>query len=218
MNRALHELAPLVRWERTHRSLIAVYARSLQEVDPDSLRDAVRAMLHTIIFHRFSGIVRPTDVACDVLDVTFATCGDSAVAAKVDEAAGLFPTTLRPSASGLAGRLVLCFQYKRKVHGIFFSREQRDTWEEWVVPFIVRTSLEGVGPSGRIARRSRTSSPAAAAPPQTGARFPHRLSGRSLGASWTSSRPLARPMRRFRFQTAASRCGGGGGCGAVRPR
>ena len=41
------------------------------------VKAVLRAVLHTILFSRTLGVVRPRDVDCDLFDLTYATCGDS---------------------------------------------------------------------------------------------------------------------------------------------
>ena len=41
------------------------------------MKAVLRAVLHTILFSRTLGVVRPRDVDCDLFDLTYATCGDS---------------------------------------------------------------------------------------------------------------------------------------------
>ena len=48
-------------------------------------KETLRAVLHTILFARTLGVVRPRDVDSELFDLTYATCGDPAVERHVEE-------------------------------------------------------------------------------------------------------------------------------------
>ena len=48
-------------------------------------KEVLRAVLHTVIFGRALGVVRPRDVDCELFDLTYVTCGDAEAERAVDE-------------------------------------------------------------------------------------------------------------------------------------
>lgn len=58
---------------------------TLPEISSDlcHVRDIVSSVLHTILFGRALGPIRPKDVECSSLDITYVHCGDKAVQREV---------------------------------------------------------------------------------------------------------------------------------------
>jgi|SRR5579872_5226718 len=46
-------------------------------VAPRHLKDTLRCLLHTVLFHRAMGPITPTDAKCDSFDITYAWLGDA---------------------------------------------------------------------------------------------------------------------------------------------
>ena len=65
MNCEIHQLAPL-------------------RCEAFQAKEVMRAVLHTVLFTRALGVVRPRDVDCEMFDLSYATCGDPAVDAAVE--------------------------------------------------------------------------------------------------------------------------------------
>ncbi|CAD6251161.1 unnamed protein product [Miscanthus lutarioriparius] len=55
------------------------------ELEPTEIRDVLRCILHTIFFHRTLSLVRPKDVDCDFLEITYVQCGLPELEKEVDE-------------------------------------------------------------------------------------------------------------------------------------
>jgi autophagy-related protein 101 len=62
-------------------------------VDRETARDALRAMLHGILFHRLFGTVKPTTLNC--LDVTFPAVKDEEMDALVEDTVERFLRALQ---------------------------------------------------------------------------------------------------------------------------
>jgi len=54
-------------------------------LEPTEIRDVLRCILHTIFFHRTLSLVRPKDVDCDFLEITYVQCGLPELEKEVDE-------------------------------------------------------------------------------------------------------------------------------------
>jgi hypothetical protein len=55
-----------------------VFSLSPLRCEPFQVKEVLRAVLHTILFSRTLGVVRPRDVDSELFDLTYATCGDQA--------------------------------------------------------------------------------------------------------------------------------------------
>ncbi|KAH9711710.1 Autophagy-related protein 101 [Citrus sinensis] len=56
-----------------------------REVEHYEIREVLRCILHTIIFHRALGLVRPKDIDLELFEITYVQCGDLEVEKKIDE-------------------------------------------------------------------------------------------------------------------------------------
>jgi len=120
------------------------------EVDNTQARDALRAVLHTILFTRALGHVEPGQVTpTNFPNLSYATCGDSGIDKSVEDAIDTFLASLQLVGPDLVrGELVLSFYDTRKragFLGIGAAKEDKVHWERWVIPMIVnRGSLKTV--------------------------------------------------------------------------
>jgi len=57
----------------------------LLKVEAHQVREVLRCLLHTILFHRALGLVRPRDVDMELFDVTYVQCGDAKIERRVEE-------------------------------------------------------------------------------------------------------------------------------------
>ncbi|KAL0721641.1 hypothetical protein Bca4012_036240 [Brassica carinata] len=55
------------------------------EVESFEIREVLRCILHTIIFHRALGLIRPKDIDLELFDITYVQCGEIEVEKKIDE-------------------------------------------------------------------------------------------------------------------------------------
>ena len=111
------------------------------EVDKFHVKEALRAILHTILFSRALGKLKPAECVSDVLDLTYARCGVTEMDKQVEEAIENFLQSLAPDNVGpemSRGTLVLAFfeQRKRYYFGVAKSTENV-YWEQWSIPIIV---------------------------------------------------------------------------------
>lgn len=56
-----------------------VFSLSPLRCEPFQVKEVMRAVLHTILFSRTLGVVRPRDVDSELFDLTYAMCGDAGV-------------------------------------------------------------------------------------------------------------------------------------------
>lgn len=128
------------------------------------MREIVCSVLHTVLFGRALGPVRPKDVLCNTLDVTYVHCGDKGVQREVDDRAEQLVSYLQrrrgvsAAGVGVSGadggggaplfRVVVTVSfYEKKVKQNWFTKQQeKKYWEQWRVPIAV-TDMARPGPA-----------------------------------------------------------------------
>ncbi|XP_072958055.1 autophagy-related protein 101-like [Typha angustifolia] len=95
------------------------------------IRDVLRCILHTILFHRALGLVRPKDVDCRRFDITYVQCGDAEVEKKIDEKIDQFISWVEKHPNRKS-QVTLSFYEVRNKHPTWFSNKtERLYWEQW---------------------------------------------------------------------------------------
>jgi len=114
------------------------------ELPEPHAQEALRCALHTIIFAREPKSVDPVDVHCEHFPMSYSACRGSDVQAKVESAVRDFLATLVPAGPELLrGFVTVQFAVKKSMtRGLFWTREDKVVWEEWVLPLLVNTSLQ----------------------------------------------------------------------------
>ncbi|EJD37674.1 DUF1649-domain-containing protein [Auricularia subglabra TFB-10046 SS5] len=104
-------------------------------VDRQSVKDALRALLHAILFHRLFGSIKP--FYFDVLDVTIPGIEDSEVDRLIDNRVGALYRAM-DGYTNKRGQLVVILSEKRAKKTWFGSGEEEYTWEQWVINVEIR--------------------------------------------------------------------------------
>jgi len=93
------------------------------EVDKTQIEDALRAVLHTILFNRSLGPVVPTEKNMLSFDnITYVSCGIPKVEENVDKAISKFCSNLQLVGPGLGGgQLWVSFYERREKKSIFWD-------------------------------------------------------------------------------------------------
>ncbi|KJE90835.1 hypothetical protein CAOG_02077 [Capsaspora owczarzaki ATCC 30864] len=100
--------------------------------DPSQTREAVSALLHTILFHREFGRARPVDVECESLDLTYVRVDSEEVAATVNEKVAQFAKMFETSGSSRS-QLSLSFYEIQRKKTLFNFKDEPVNWEQWNV-------------------------------------------------------------------------------------
>lgn len=182
--------------------------------------DALRALLHTILFARWPECVAPADVSLDAHfpGLTYATCGHRDVGDRVDAAVRGFMASLVDAGPDLQkGAVTLTFFKRRVSKVVFWQYQEKVVWEEWVVPLLVNSEEDDDERWGgsRLSpdERSRLRS-------QRNARYTEGLRGRlrdllaMLNGDVDHVPPASDGSHDFEFSFASQPAGGGGGGGA----
>uniref|UniRef100_A0A7S0X740 Autophagy-related protein 101 n=1 Tax=Mantoniella antarctica TaxID=81844 RepID=A0A7S0X740_9CHLO len=129
-----------------------VFSLSPLRCEPFQVKEVLRAVLHTVLFSRTLGVVRPRDVDSELFDLTYATCGDPRVERSVEDRLDALIVWLqkqqqqqqqqqqqnggtpKPANAELQAQVCLSFYEKRDKGGWFGRQEERLYWEQWRVP------------------------------------------------------------------------------------
>ncbi|CAN0054556.1 unnamed protein product [Scytosiphon promiscuus] len=107
------------------------------------VRDALQCLLHTILFVRAPGSLRPREVGARGSTVASGrACGARDVDVAVDGALEDFWGSLRPAGPDLSKGWIAVSFFMRRVQRSFglFLKEEKVVWEQWVIPVLVNTS------------------------------------------------------------------------------
>ncbi|GFR42788.1 hypothetical protein Agub_g3751 [Astrephomene gubernaculifera] len=106
------------------------------ELEPHQIREALRCVLHTIIFNRALGYVIPKDVDSELFDITYVQCGDPSVEARVESRITDFCAQVEKRPAELH-QLQLSFYETRRKQAWFGTQDERLYWETWVLSVLV---------------------------------------------------------------------------------
>lgn len=113
-------------------------------VELHQVREVLKCILHTIIFNRALGLVRPRDTHLQLLDMTYVEIGDDAIDKQVDAALAAAHTFLernavRPASArkavdeGFPFVVRLSFYEATTRQGLLSTYEDRVFWETWTI-------------------------------------------------------------------------------------
>ncbi|KAG0364642.1 MAG: hypothetical protein J3R72DRAFT_433837 [Linnemannia gamsii] len=107
-------------------------------VERSFLKDALRAILHTVLFHRVFANIKPRDM--DILDLTIPIIDDPEVDKLVDEKIAAFVKVVdaNPQSKGQIG---IMFYEKRTKRAWFSSTSSEVCWEQWAITINVVTNI-----------------------------------------------------------------------------
>ncbi|KAK5808497.1 hypothetical protein F5H01DRAFT_352206 [Linnemannia elongata] len=107
-------------------------------VERSYLKDALRAILHTVLFHRVFANIKPRDM--DILDLTIPIIDDPEVDKLVDEKIAAFVKVVdaNPQSKGQIG---IMFYEKRTKRAWFSSTSSEVCWEQWAITMNVVTNI-----------------------------------------------------------------------------
>ncbi|THG03274.1 hypothetical protein TEA_028371 [Camellia sinensis var. sinensis] len=114
------EVCQLKELELEHFEISEVLRCKLVFVDSlDYLR--FLGILHTILFHRALGLVRPKDIDLELFEITYVQCGDVELEKKIDEKIGQFIDRVEKHPS------------KKNQATWFSNKVERLYWEQWFI-------------------------------------------------------------------------------------
>ncbi|KAL3688761.1 hypothetical protein R1sor_015070 [Riccia sorocarpa] len=103
------------------------------EVEHHQIREVLRCILHTIMFNRALGLVRPKDVDSDLFDITYVQCGDSSIEKKIDEKIDNFLNWVEKHPNKKSQVCLSFYETRNKQMAWFSSKTERLYWEQWCI-------------------------------------------------------------------------------------
>ncbi|KAK7359900.1 hypothetical protein VNO77_01868 [Canavalia gladiata] len=103
------------------------------EVEHFEIREVLRCILHTIVFHRALGLVRPKDVDLELFDVTYVQCGEAELEKKIDEKIEQFVCWVEKHPNKKSQICLSFYEVKNKQASWFSNKIERLYWEQWYI-------------------------------------------------------------------------------------
>ncbi|KAK8606817.1 hypothetical protein V6N13_052573 [Hibiscus sabdariffa] len=101
------------------------------EVEHFEIREVLRCILHTIVFHRALGLVRPKDVDLELFEITYVQCGDVELEKKIDEKIDQFISWVEKHPNKKSQICLSFYEVKSKQPSWFTNKTERLYWEQW---------------------------------------------------------------------------------------
>ena len=111
------------------------------------VQDVLRCVLHTVLFNRALGLVRPREVDLDLFNISYVQCVDRGLERVVDEKVGAVLHWMERH-PGKPAQVSLKFFEKRYKQAWFSKQEERLYWEEWNVTVGCTSQIGAVGHAG----------------------------------------------------------------------
>ncbi|KAK7268697.1 hypothetical protein RIF29_21403 [Crotalaria pallida] len=90
-------------------------------------------ILHTIVFHRALGLVRPKDVDMELFDITYVQCGEVELEKKIDEKIEQFVCWVEKHPNKKSRICLSFYEVKNKQASWFSNKIERLYWEQWYI-------------------------------------------------------------------------------------
>jgi len=127
------------------------------EVDhTHQVKDVLRCILHTVLFNRALGLVRPKEVDLELFNITYVQCVDRKVERTIEEKVDLVLHWLEKY-PGKQVQVSLKFFEKRYKQAWFSKQEERLYWEQWNVNITCTQHIGSLGANGGRHRSNTTS-------------------------------------------------------------
>ncbi|KAJ0234356.1 Autophagy-related protein 101 [Hirschfeldia incana] len=103
------------------------------EVESFEIREVLSCVLHTIVFHRALGLIRPKDIDLELFDITYVQCGEIEVEKKIDDRIEHFITWIEKHPNKKTHQLCLSFYKAKSKQPWYASKTDRSFWERWYI-------------------------------------------------------------------------------------
>ncbi|XP_057491959.1 autophagy-related protein 101-like [Actinidia eriantha] len=103
------------------------------EVEHFEIREVLRCILHTILFHRALGLVRPKDVDLELFEITYVQCGNVELEKKIDEKIDQFIDRVEKHPNKKNQICLSFYEVKNKQAVWFTNKVERLYWEQWYI-------------------------------------------------------------------------------------
>ncbi|XP_010547510.1 PREDICTED: autophagy-related protein 101 [Tarenaya hassleriana] len=103
------------------------------EVEHFEIREVLRCLLHTIVFHRALGLIRPKDIDLELFEITYVQCGEIEVEKKIDEKIEQFMSWVDKHPNKKSQICLSFYEVKSKQPSWFTNKIERLYWEQWYI-------------------------------------------------------------------------------------
>ncbi|CAN8264122.1 unnamed protein product [Cochlearia groenlandica] len=103
------------------------------EVEPSEIREVLRCILHTVVFHRALGLIRPKDIDLENFDITYVQCGELEVEKKIDNKIDQFISWTDKHPNKKSQICLSFYEVKSKQPSWFTNKIERLYWEQWYI-------------------------------------------------------------------------------------
>ncbi|CAE6263256.1 unnamed protein product [Arabidopsis arenosa] len=103
------------------------------EVESFEIREVLRCILHTIVFHRALGLIRPKDIDLELFEITYVQCGEIEVEKKIDEKIEQFVNWIEKHPNKKSQICLSFYEVKSKQPSWFTNKIERLYWEQWYI-------------------------------------------------------------------------------------
>ncbi|KAJ0963403.1 hypothetical protein J5N97_028525 [Dioscorea zingiberensis] len=103
------------------------------EVEHIEVREVLRCILHTIMFHRALCLVRPKDTDSELFEITYVKCGDDELDRKIEERIDQLIIWTKKHTNK---KILIClsfYEIKNKQAKWFNNKIERVYWEHWYI-------------------------------------------------------------------------------------
>ncbi|KAL6053559.1 Autophagy-related protein 101 [Balamuthia mandrillaris] len=132
---------------------IQQFALKELEVEPGELKEVLRCLLHTVMFHRAFGLVHPREELIEPLDFAYVRCDDIAIHKHLEEQVEQFEKIIQQRENKKA-QVVMSFFEKRYKKIWFRKYEEKVCFEQWIFTFQLTNEPETGDPQERRDRLS----------------------------------------------------------------
>ncbi|ERN10144.1 autophagy-related protein 101 isoform X2 [Amborella trichopoda] len=127
-----------------------VFTLNELEVENFEIQEVLRCILHTIVFHRALGLVRPRDIDSELFDITYVQCGDPDVEKKLEEKIDQFIAWVEKHPNKKSQMCISFYEIKNKQAAWFTNKTERLCWEQWFINLSVVSSKSPTGKSHHL--------------------------------------------------------------------
>jgi len=114
------------------------------ELLPEQVKETLQCILHTILFMRAFGPVKPREVTMDFLEVHYVCCDDQKIEKQIEERVNLFFDSWQKKKFDPTRRMAtISFDekvYKTQLFG-FSKTEERICWEQWNIELVLQSNI-----------------------------------------------------------------------------
>ncbi|QDZ22741.1 DUF1649 domain-containing protein [Chloropicon primus] len=129
---------------------------SIEVEHPHQVQDVLRCVLHTVLFNRALGLVRPREVDLELFNITYVQCVDRNLERTIDEKVNVVLNWMERH-PGKPAQVSLRFFEKRYKQTWFSKQEERLYWEQWNIN-VGCSAQVGAGAQVGMRQRSKTTS------------------------------------------------------------